>query len=96
MLKDEDPAYLQVITYASKLDEQCDAFKVKCESYINQLERELNATKLRELGEAALKMDKAKKGGVNLYKDVRKIVGKHVDAFSDCAQSMTFWKQRVT
>ena len=26
VLKDEDPTYLQVITYASKLDEQCEAF----------------------------------------------------------------------
>merc|ERR1712216_1042322 len=54
VLKDEDPTYLQVITYASKLDEQCEAFARSAELYIDQLEKRVNATKLRDLGEAAL------------------------------------------
>ena len=92
VLKDEDPAYLQVITYASKLDEQCDAFVRSAESYINQLERELNATKLRELGEAALKMGQSEEGwGKSLQRRSKNYsLGNTLHAFSDCAQSMTF------
>ena len=79
MLKDEDPTYLQVITYASKLDEQCEAFVRSAELYIDQLEKRVNATKLRDLGEAALKMGQSEEGWGKLYKNAQKLfLGVHL------------------
>ena len=92
VLKDEDPTYLQVITYASKLDEQCEAFVRSAELYIDQLERRLNATKLRDLGDAALKMGQSEEGwGKALQKRSKNYsLGYTLHALSDCAESMTF------
>jgi hypothetical protein len=91
VLKDEDPTYLQVITYASKLDEQCEAFVRSAELYIDQLERRLNATKLRDLGDAALKMGQSEEGwGKALQKRSKNYsLGYTLHALSDCAESMT-------
>lgn len=92
VLKDEDPTYLQVITYASKLDEQCEAFVRSAELYIDQLEKRVNATKLRDLGEAALKMGQSEEGwGKALQKRSKNYsLGYTLHALSDCAESMTF------
>ena len=90
-MKDEDPAYLQVITYASKLDEQCESFVRSCAMYVEQLERRLNATKLRDLGKAALKMGQSEEGwGKPLQKRSKNFsLGYTLHALSDCAESMT-------
>jgi hypothetical protein len=92
VLKDEDPAYLQVITYASKLDEQCDAFVRCAKMYVEQLESRLNATNLSDLGKAALKMGQSEEQwGKPLQKRSKNFsLGYTLHALSDCANSMTF------